>query len=225
VIPELIAGQVVFVAGPVASGKTYLLRQWALREKHVIFFDTAGDHLDETNFEHIWASPSAFMDRIDRARSEEVYRIAYHPQDVETGFDWVVTGTWQLDHPRFLFIEEVHEVMSPWTQHPKMKLLNKYARKREALGVITCSQRLADVHKDLTSAARLCVLFQTFESKDLDAIRERWGDEVEGAVRGLRSLQYDDATRATLATPQAVVIKRGVLPALGGKNWEVIDVG
>jgi hypothetical protein len=224
-IPELTAGQVVFVAGPVASGKTYLLRQWALKADRVIFFDTAGDHVDETAFEHIWASPHALLERLEQAKTESNYKICYHPQDVEIGFDWTVSGTWQLDHPRFLFIEEVHEVMSPWTQHPKMKMLNKYARKREALGVITCSQRLADVHKDLTSAARMCVLFQTYESKDLDAIAERWGSDVEMAVRELRPLQYDDSTHKVMQTPQAVVIRRGTLQIGQNKNWEVIDVG
>lgn len=222
-IPELTAGQVVFVAGPVSSGKTFLLRKWALSLDRVIFFDTAGDHVDEENFEHIWASPSALLERLELAANESDYKICYHPQDVESGFDWTVTGAWQLDHPRFLFIEEVHEVMSPHTQHPKMRMLNKYARKREALGVVTCTQRLSDVHKDLTSAARMCVLFSTFESNDLNAIRDRWGDDVETAVRNLRPLIHDDATGKTTQSPQAVLIKRGVLT--GDKNWEVIDVG
>lgn len=223
-IPELTPGQVVFVAGPVSSGKTFLLRLWAMAQERVVFFDTAGDHIDETNFEHIWASPSMLLERLERAAGEAQYKICYHPQDIDSGFEWTVTGVWQLDHPRFLFIEEVHELMSPQEQHPKMKLLNKYARKREALGVITCSQRIADVHKDLTSAARMCVLFKTDESRDLDSIGERWGSEVESAVRNLRPLQYNDATREVLQKPQAVFIKRGVFNLDGQKNWEVINV-
>lgn len=217
-IPDLILGQVVFVFGPVASGKTFLLTQWAEKEEHVLLFDTAGDHLDNGAFEHIFNNPRALADRMADARMEDSYRLAYHPQNVEEGFDWCMSTIWQRDEPRWFILEEIHELMNSWTQHPKMKVLNKYARKRASLGVIGSSQRIADVHKDFTSAARMSILFFSTEATDLKAISERYGSEVADAVRGLRPLLYDDASGTTSQIPEAVVWKRG-------QGWEVMEIG
>lgn len=236
-IPELIPGQVVFVTGPVSSGKTFLLQKWSEREQRVLLFDTAGDHIDNLLFEHIYNNPRALVNRLrgdnSTSRSDQSpergtsgenqthgssYRIAYHPQNVEEGFDWCMSAVWQLDEPRYFIIEELHELMSPWAQHPKMKVLNKYARKRAALGVIGSSQRLADVHKDFTSAARMSVLFFTQETKDIEAISDRYGSDVENAVRGLRPLLYRDAEEKVIQTPQAVIHRRG-------EGFETVDIG
>lgn len=218
-IPDLIPGQVVFVAGPVASGKTYLLQKWAERETHELLLDNAGDHIDNPNFEHIWGNPRALAERLQRDDVTNGFRICYHPaQSVEEGFDWCMSAIWQLPMPRYFFIDEMWELMSPQFQHPKMKVINKYARKANALGVIGSTQRLSDVHKDFTSAARLSILFRTEEANDLGAIRDRWGRDVEDALRGLRPLLYSDETGAVQQTPQAVMIKRGM-------GFEVIEVG
>lgn len=217
-IPEIKAGQITAVFGPVASGKSFLLQQWAQTSPRVGFFDTVGDHVDNTLMEHIWANPRALADRLEEVK-DGPYKLCYHPgANAQSGFDWFVSLFWQLDHDRNIFIEEIHEFMNPHTQHPKMKLLNKYARKRAALGVIGCSQRIADVHKDFTSAARLNVLFHTTEAPDLRSIFERWGEEVEQAVLNLRHLDYDDATGVVRQTPQAVLIRRG-------EPFEIIEVG
>jgi hypothetical protein len=221
VIPDLIPGQLVFVAGPVASGKTYLLQKWAEREPHIVLFDTAGDHVDNPAFEHIWGSPKELADRLSQENRENGngYKIAYHPTgDIQSGFDWCVTTIWQRDEPRWLILEEIHEFMSPWQQHPKMKMLNKYARKRASLGVIGSTQRLADVHKDFTSAARMSVLFFTQEAGDMNAIRDRWGQEAEQSVKNLRPLVYRDADQVVEQTPQAILIKRGM-------GHETVDIG
>lgn len=217
-IPDLIPGQVVFVAGPVASGKTYLLQKWAERETHVLLLDNAGDHIDNPNFEHIWGNPRAIAERLGQEDTAKGFRIAYHPTHVEEGFDWCMSSVWQLSMPRYFFIDEMWELMSPQFQHPKMKVINKYARKANALGVIGSTQRLSDVHKDFTSAARVSILFRTEEANDLGAIRDRWGKDVENALRGLRPLLYRDETGEVEQTPQAVMIKRGM-------GFEVIEVG
>lgn len=208
-IPDLIPGQVVFVFGPVASGKTFLLTQWAEQQERVLLFDTAGDHVDNGAFEHVWNNPRALIERLSVPDSKDGYRICYHPQNVEEGFDWAMSAIWQRDEPRWFIIEEIHELMNPYTQHPKMRVLNKYARKRASLGVIGSSQRIADVHKDFTSAARMSILFFSTESNDLKAIGERYGSDVADAVRGLRPLLYRDADQRVEQIPEAVVWKRG----------------
>jgi len=217
-IPDLIPGQVVFVGGPVASGKTYLLQRWFERMTHALLFDTAGDHI-ELPAEHIWGSPRALAERLGQDEAKDGYKIVYHPSaSVEEGFDWSMSALWQRPEPRWFVIEEIHELMNPYTQHPKMRVLNKYARKAGSLGVIGSTQRLADVHKDFTSAARMSILFHSEESNDLRAISDRWGSDVEDAVRALRPLQYRDAEGAVDQTPQAVVARRG-------QGFEVIEVG
>lgn len=218
-IPELVPGQLVFVAGPVASGKTYLLQKFAERETHVLLLDNAGDHIDNPVFEHIFNAPRALAERFSQESVRDGFRIAYHPgPSVEEGFDWCMSCIWQLPMPRYFFIDEMWELMSPQFQHPKMKVINKYARKANALGVIGSTQRLSDVHKDFTSAARVSILFRTEEANDLGAIRDRWGKDVENALRGLRPLLYRDETGEVEQTPQAVMIKRGM-------GFEVIEVG
>lgn len=218
-IPDLIPGQLVFVSGPVASGKTYLLQKWAERETHVLLLDNAGDHIDNPNFEHIWGNPRALAERLGRDDIDRGFRVAYHPtSSVEEGFDWCMSSIWQLSMPRFFFIDEMWELMSPQFQHPKMKLINKYARKANALGVVGSTQRLSDVHKDFTSAARMSILFHTEEANDVGAIRERWGRDVESALHNLRPLIYWDETGIVEQTPQVVKINRG-------QGFEVIDVG
>jgi hypothetical protein len=218
-IPDLIPGQVVFVGGPFASGKTFLLQRWFERMTHVLLFDSAGDHIDNPGAEHIWGSPKALAERLNGEHTQDGYRIVYHPNaDIQEGFDWAMSAIWQRPEPRWFILEEVHELMNPWNQHPKMKTLNKYARKAGSLGVIGSTQRLADVHKDFTSAARMSVLFHSEEANDLRAIGDRWGTDVEDAVRGLRPLQYSDADEVVSQTPQAVLTRRG-------QGHEIIEVG
>lgn len=218
-IPDLIPGQVVFVGGPVASGKTYLLQRWFERMTHALLFDSAGDHIENPGAEHIWGSPRQLAERLGQDETSSGYRIVYHPSaDIQEGFHWTFAAMWQRPEPRWFILEEVHELMSPWVQHPDMKTLNKYARKAGSLGVIGSTQRLADVHKDFTSAARMSVLFHSEEANDIRAIGDRWGQDVEDAVRGLRPLQYSDADSIVSETPQAVVHRRG-------QGFEVIEVG
>lgn len=208
-IPELKDAELAAVIGPVASGKTYLLKRWLQGLPRVAVFDPTGEY-DDVPAEHFWAVPRAFVTYLEKNPNQ--FRAIYHPgENLEEGFEWVASAMWQLSEPRFLFIEEVHELISPWNRHPKMKLIMKYSRKR-LLGVVGSSQRLADLHKDFTSASRLSVIFHTIEPRDLDAIRERWGAEAEQTVSEMRPLAYDDVTQTTSTTPEALVIVRGQPP-------------
>jgi DNA helicase HerA-like ATPase len=211
-IPELRDAELATVIGPVASGKTFLLKRWLEGLERVTVFDPTGEYDDVPNAEHFWATPRAFVEYLEKNPNK--FRAIYHPgENLEEGFEWVASAMWQLSEPRFLFIEEIHELISPWNRHPKMKLIMKYARKR-LLGVVGSTQRLADLHKDFTSASRLSVIFHTTEPNDLNAVRERWGDEGEDAVRNLRPLIYDDVSQATKQTPEALVIVRGSAPTV-----------
>lgn len=217
-IPELIDGELTFLCGPVASGKTYLARKWYESHERVVFFDTSAE-LDDLPGEHFYQSPRKFAERIERSEKErEGYHVVYHPgMDASFGFEWVVRAMWQPLQPRLLIVEEVHEFMNPGYEHEHMRIVNKYARKRN-LGFVGVSQRIADTHRNFTSACRKIILFWTQEARDLDAISDRWGSSAEEQVRNLRPLVYRDSGGTVEQTPQALLIERGQAPI-------VIDVG
>lgn len=217
-IPKLIDGEIVFLCGPVASGKTYLLRKWYETLSRVVVFDTSAE-LDELPGEHFHQTPKKFAERIELAeKGNENYHAVYHPGlDLEFAFEWIVRTMWQPLQSRFLMVEEIHEFMNPQYEHPHMRAVNKYARKRN-LGFVGVSQRIADTHRNFTSACRKTILFYTQEARDLDAIADRWGGEAADQVSALRPLIYRDATSTTEQTPQALMIERGKTP-------EVIEVG
>lgn len=222
-IPDLQDATLVSVFGPVASGKTYLLKQWARQMERVVVFDPTMEWADMPGFEAFpfWIpekGPKAFAARMAEAEEKnEPYRFVVLPSQVEEAFTWAVNSVWQMSEPRWLVIEEVHLLMSPMYVHESMDRINRFARKR-LLGVIGSSQRIADVHKDFTSASRMSVLFHTTEPRDLDAIADRYGDDARTSVSEMRSLHYEDSSATVTQTPQALVYKRGA-------GTEVIDVG
>lgn len=217
-IPDLIDGELTFLCGPVASGKTYLAQKWFETLPRAVVFDTSAEY-DELPGEHFWQSPKKFAERMERAAEDgKDYHLIYHPgNDPEMAFEWCVRSMWQPLEPRVLIVEEIHEFMNPSYEHPHMRIVSKYARKRN-LGFIGISQRIADTHRNFTSACRKTILFYTQEARDLDAIGERWGEIAAHQVSELRPLVHRDGTGATEQTPQALLIERGQQPV-------VIEVG
>lgn len=219
-IPELIDGELTFLCGPVASGKTYLAQKWYETLPRVVVFDTSAEY-DELPGEHFWQSPKKFAQRVEQADKDkdgEGYHLIYHPgNDPEMAFEWVIRAMWQPLEPRVLIVEEVHEFMNPSYEHDHMRIVSKYARKRN-LGFVGISQRIADTHRNFTSACRKTILFYTQEARDLDAISERWGGEAANQVSNLRPLIHRDGVGTTEQTPEALLIERGQAPL-------VIEVG
>ena len=209
-LPQLIDGEMVTIVGPVASGKTWLMKKWLESLPRVSVFDPTAEY-DDVPGEHFWASPKAFAEYL-RANPNK-FTAFYHPQETEVGFTTFASAMWQLLSPRWMFVEEIHELMNPWTKHEKMRIIMKYARKR-FLGCVGSTQRLADLHKDFTSGSRLSVVFHTTESNDLKAIDERWGADARAMVEGLRPLKYNDVSQTVSQIPQALVIRRGEAPSV-----------
>jgi len=217
-IPDLIDGELTFLCGPVASGKTYLAKKWYEQQERVVIFDTSAEY-DDLPGEHFWQTPRRFAERMERSEKETSgYKCIYHPGgDSDTAFEWVIKAMWQPLDPRVLIVEEVHEFMNPSYEHEHMRIVSKYARKRN-LGFVGISQRIADTHRNFTSACRKTILFYTQEARDLDAIVERWGTEAGHQVSALRPLIYRDGAGTVEQTPQALLIERGQAPV-------VIEVG
>lgn len=208
VIPELTEAEMVAVIGPIASGKSHLMKHWIskIQNRFVIFDPTA--EYDDVEGVHFWATPKAYAEYMKKHPYD--FRAIYHPSDTDMAFTTVVSGIWQMEGSmsKWLFVEEIHELMSPVYRHEKMRILMKYTRKR-LIGMIGATQAIADLHKDYTRAARMVVLFWTQEARDIDAISERWGDETATMVTNLKPLIYDDSTQTVKQIPEAVIIRRG----------------
>lgn len=200
--------QMVAVFGPVASGKTFLLKTWIMAENRVVVFDGTGEMVGLAGAEEIFASPKQLYDRIKR--NPYFYRIAYEPGlDRAEDFGHVLRAMWFIDQPKLLICDEFHEIAPVTGVDQNVEMLLRFAR-HDKLGFVGASQRIADVSKLFTSACRMTVLFRTQEARDLDAIDDRWG--CAAMVEDLHPLLHDDSTGVTAQIPQAVVLMRGQAP-------------
>jgi hypothetical protein len=200
--------KMTFVCGPVASGKTHLIKQWVATNNRHVIFDGSGEFLEERDVEQIWANPKALHERLKQ--NPYYYRIVYQPGiDREGDFAWVLKAMWWIDQPKLLVCDEFHEICPVDRKSPDVEMMLRFAR-HDKLGFVGASQRIADVNRLYTSACRMIVLFYTQEARDLEAIEQRW--RCRAMVEGLRPLLHDDVTGETKQIPQCVVIEKGKRP-------------
>ena len=205
-IPLLTDCTTVGVFAPVSSGKTWLLHKWVNAMERSCTLDTTAECMAE-DYTHIWANPKQLAERL--RDNPTYYRIAYHPgPNIIEDFNWLTVSMWNVPNPRWLVIDEVHEVCSINSVPERMNMLLRYSR-HVLLGVIGASQRIADVDKLFTANCRMVVLFNTVEARDHIAISDRWGKEVDEQVKALRPLIYDDATKTVHQEPECLVWVRG----------------
>lgn len=212
-LPECIT---IFIAGPVASGKSFLIKRFVEKMPRSLILDAGADYLDPS-YEHIWYNPQALAQRLEE--NPFYYRIAYHPDSdhFQEEFHWCFAGIWSVNQPRYFVIEESHEVCANNAMHPDIKTILRYSR-HNFLGVIASSQRIADVDKLLTGMARMVILFRTDEFRDIEATRQRWGPEAAQALTKLRPCIYNDATKECEQEPECLVYVRG-------RGFKVVSLG
>jgi hypothetical protein len=203
-IPECIT---VFIAGPVASGKTFLIKQLVRRMERSLILDAGADYL-EPDYEHIWSSPRQLAQRIES--NPYYYRIAYHPnaEFFDEEFRWCFASIWSTQQLRWFIIEEAHKVCQNGAMNPSAETILRFSR-HNFLGVIASSQRIADVDKLLTGGARMVILFSTPEIRDIEAAGQRWGSDVADALEKLRPCIYNDATTECEQHPECLVYMKG----------------
>ncbi len=200
--------KMTFVCGPVASGKTHLLKRWLATDNHHVIFDGSGEFLDDDDRQTIWASPKELYDRLKE--NPYYFRIVYQPGlHREEDFGWVLKAMWWIDQPKLLVCDEFHEICPVEYKSEEVEMMLRFAR-HDKLGFVGASQRIADVNRLYTSACRMVVLFQTNEARDLEAIEQRW--RCSRMVEELRPLLHDDVSKVTTQIPQCVVILKGQKP-------------
>jgi hypothetical protein len=211
--------KMTFVCGPVASGKTHLIKRWLERDNRHVVFDGTGEFLEDRARDEIWGNPAALYDRI---RANPYYfRMVYQPgRDRTADFKYVLHALWWIDTPKLFVCDEFHEICPVSSKNDEVDMMLRYAR-HDKLGFVGASQRIADVHKLYTSGCRMVVLFNTHEARDLDAIEDRWRCAYD--VERLRPLLHDDDSGVTRQIPQAVVIEKGKAPYIYDFQTESIS--
>jgi hypothetical protein len=199
--------KMTFVCGPVASGKTHLIKTWVASDNRHVIFDSTGEYIDSQHRE-VWASPKQLNDAIDE--NHYLFRVVYVPGlNREEDFEHVLNILWWKPVSKLLVCDEVADICPVSGTTDSMEMLLRFARKNK-LGFLAASQRIADVSKLFTSGCRMVVLFQTNEARDLEAIESRW--RCGNLVENLRPLLYNDNTEVTEQIPQAVIIEKGKKP-------------
>lgn len=199
--------KMTFVCGPVASGKTHLLKRWVATDNRHVIFDSTGEY-EDANHEEIWANPRKLYERI--RNNPYYFRLVYVPgRDRSLDFSYVLDSLWWRDTPKLLVCDEVADLCPVSGVEEDVERILRFARK-DKMGFLTASQRIADVSKLFTGGCRMVVLFQTHEVRDLQAIEDRWG--CAEMVRELRPLLYEDSTQTTKQVPQCVVCEKGQAP-------------
>lgn len=203
--------KMTFVCGPVASGKTHLLKQWLATDPRHVIFDGTGEFLADNTREQIWASPKKLYARLKA--NPYCFQIVYTPgRDRVSDFSWVLNSLWWVDAPsKTLICDEFHEVCPVSMSNEDVEMMLRFARHNK-LGFVGASQRIADVSKLYTSGCRVVILFHTSEARDLEAIDDRW--RCSEMVESLRPLLHDDDTGETKQVPQCVVIIKGQRPVV-----------
>ena len=205
---ELPSNKLVFVCGPVRSGKTHLLKTWLETQNRYVVFDGTGEFTDAPGVEQFWARPKALWERIKA--NPYYYRCAYQPgPHMEEDFSYVLTSLWWVDQPKLLMCDEFHEICPLETRNEDVQMMLRYAR-HDKLCFVGASQRIADVHKLFTSGCFMTVLFHTQEARDLDAIDDRW--RCADMVESLRPLIHDELKGVTSQVPQCVICVKGEKP-------------
>ena len=198
--------------GPVASGKTHLVKQWMEGQNRVTVFDVTGEFVSDESFMRVFSNPKQYA--MILKQSPYYFRIAYEPgEDLEYDFYWVLSALWVTPSDKLLVVDEFHELCPVNATNAQVKKMLRFAR-HDKLGFMGVSQRIADVHKLFTSSCRMVVLFRTRDARDYDAVKDRWGKNTADIVANLRPLIHDDVTKTTQQVPQCVVCELGKDPVV-----------
>lgn len=212
-IPSLPECNNVLIVAPVSSGKSWLMQRWINSMERSLMIDVTAEST-EPSFTHVWANPKQLYQLL--RQNPFYYRIAYHPSSRAffQDFDWCVKLLWLSETPdkkplpRWLLVDEIHEVCSSSSITESMDLIIRYAR-HVLIGFIGATQKFSDTNALMRDNARMMVFFQNTDGIECDAIRKKFGKEVELQVRNLRPLILDEVTKQPIQEPQCLVWLRG----------------
>jgi DNA helicase HerA-like ATPase len=163
-----------------------MLRELLEKESRIILWDPLS--------EHSWC-PNKITDlpRLDSffywTRQREKFAARFVPMSaLEESFDSVCDMVYR--RARLAFgVEEVGDISKPNYLPDRFDHLVRLGRHR-AVDILWTSQRAGEVARRLTAQTDEFIIFRHTEPRDLEAISERCGDEVEARVRQLGPHEY-----------------------------------
>jgi len=189
---ESIQNSIIAVAGMKGHGKSTWLRANMTEERSLAIIDTLGEHRD-------WCPmcPAKEMDEQVRMLAEPPehfqwsFMVSPHHKD-ENGnnlhFESLCSAA-MLAGEMTLVIEEVDHYASANFISPSLQVLVDYGR-HKLVNVVWLTRNLSVVPRILTSQTDLFVLFKQQEPRYLEAMEDRFTEEIVDAVEALPQFEY-----------------------------------
>lgn len=89
------------------------------------------------------------------------------------------------------FVDEAHQICDAWNSTNGFLKLIRMGR-HYGINIVWISQRFATVSRELTANTDELILFRLREPLDIQAVRQRCGDEVAKRVESLRRIEKSD---------------------------------
>lgn len=157
------------VLGVGGSGKSYLVKHWLKKRRHVVVFNTAA----EADYERPGCVVVNDRHALVRALQVRANRISWRGDDMSVeAWEFVNRAVWCAEGYTLVW-EEADQFWPPSKAPQWASNLVNQGRHR-GIRLIACSRRPAVLSRTLTANARV-VAFATVEPRDLMYMRERMG--------------------------------------------------
>lgn len=90
-----------------------------------------------------------------------------------------------------LFLDEAHELCSQWSIDWRLRKVVRLARHQQ-LNIIWISQSMNEIHREIRRNTDEYHFYKIHEPRDLEAIKERCGEECAIKVAGLQRLKREN---------------------------------
>jgi DNA helicase HerA-like ATPase len=181
-----VQNKIAAILGRKGAGKSRMLRELLKKEPRILLWDPLG--------EHSWC-PNRITDlgRLDAffywTRQREKFAARFVSLSApEDSFDSVCEMVYRRGRLAF-GVEEVALISRPNYLPEGFDRLVRLGRHR-AVDILWTSQRAGEVARRLTAQTDVFIIFRHTEPRDLGAIAERCGIEVEARVRQLGTHEY-----------------------------------
>lgn len=189
--------KIILVIGPKRSGKTRKVSELVRNIDRNATFDLVKDAQYVEGATVIYGRPAEFARNI--GRSQTSFRIVYQPAIIKLKDNGLIDAPefeplLKLCHLRgdmYFIIDEAHLLCNSRNCPPEL-LMASYIGGHSGFSMILIAQSFTGIHPAIRRNADELYLWKIIEPSDLDAVKERCGEEVKEQVRNLRSVELDD---------------------------------
>lgn len=191
--------KIILVIGPKRSGKTRKVSELVVDVERSATFDLVKDsqYTSDEKVIVIRGRPRVFAESI--GPDKESFRVVYQPSIVKLRDNGLIDAPefeplLKLCHLRgdmYFVIDEAHLLCNSRNCPPEL-MMASYVGGHKGFSMILIAQSFTGIHPVVRRNADELYLWKIIEPSDLDAIRERCGDDVREQVRNLRAVELDD---------------------------------